>query len=255
MEYGTVLQKSRSKAFYGLDVPDMVRDYLIIGGILAVQGVFLRWWSRKRESPLLALFRLLGSVTILFGGFSMLRGLSIVWNSLVTKLWDRDLLLDALQLHGNEHILDVGCGHGLLLIGAAKRLPAGRAVGIDLWSQIDQGSNSKEATLKNARIENVEDRVEIHDGDMRTLPFSDASFDVVMANLAIHNIESPEGRYQAAQEITRVLKPGGRIAIMDIFHIEQISACFQQCGMQEVRVSPSRYWRYPPARTITGKKL
>src|SRR5438552_6694227 len=200
MEHRTVLQKSRAKAFYGQDVPGMVRDYITIGGILALQGVFLRWWSRKREIPLLPLFKVLSSVTLLFGGFSVFRGLSIVWGSRVTKLWERDILLDRLKLHGNEHILDVGCGHGLLLIGAAKRLPHGRAVGIDLWSQIDQGSNSKEATLNNARIEGVEDHVEVHDGDMRTMPFPDASFDVVVANLAVHNIESPEGRYQAAQD-------------------------------------------------------
>jgi cyclopropane fatty-acyl-phospholipid synthase-like methyltransferase len=37
-----------------------------------------------------------------------------------------------LDLRGDETVLDVGPGHGLLLIGAAKRLPRGRAMGIDL---------------------------------------------------------------------------------------------------------------------------
>ncbi|MBV9614776.1 MAG: methyltransferase domain-containing protein, partial [Ktedonobacteraceae bacterium] len=242
------------KAFYGQDVPGIVRDNFIIGGILAVQALFLRWWSKKRESTLLPLFALLSGVIAIVAGLSVLESLAILWDSRIVKLWERDRLFDQLKLRGNESVLDVGCGHGLLLVGAAKRLPYGRAVGIDLWSQIDQGSNNKEATLTNAHIEGVEDRVEVHNGDMRDMPFPDASFDVVVGIQAIHNIESPEGRYRAAQEIRRVLKPGGRIAILDIYHVKQVAECFRQCGMQDVRVSLPRLWYYPPMQTITGKK-
>jgi len=249
-----VLQKDRSKPYYGQDVPAMVRDGLIVGGILTVQGALLRWWSKKREGSLNLLFTLLGGGMVLVGSLSALESLLIVWSSQVVKLWERDRLFNALKLRGNERVLDVGCGHGLLLVGAAKRLPYGQAIGIDLWSQVDQGANNEEATLTNARLEGVENRVEVHHGDMRHLPFTDASFDVVVANLAIHNIESPEGRYQATQEIRRVLKPGGRIAIIDIFHVGQIAECFQQCGMRDVHVSSPRFWHYPPTRTITGRK-
>ncbi len=247
-------QKGEPKAFYGLDVPGMIRDGFIVGGILAVQGGLLRWWSKKGQSALNPLFVLLSGGMLLVGGLSVLESLSIIWDSLIAKLWERDRLLNGLQLKGNEHVLDVGCGHGLLLVGAAKRLPRGRAVGIDLWSQIDQGGNSKTATLKNARIEGVEDRVEIHNGDMRTMPFPDASFDVVVASLAIHNIESSEGRLRAAREIRRVLKPGGRIAIIDIFHVKQLAEYFQQAGMRDVHISSPRFVYYPPLRTITGRK-
>ncbi len=249
-----MLQKGEQKAFYGLDVPDMMRDCLAVGSALAIQGVLLRWWAKRAQYSSLPLFLLLSGAMVVIGGISILEGLSILWGALVAKLWERDRLLDQLQLQGNEHVLDVGCGHGLLLIGAAKRLPRGRAVGIDLWSQIDQGSNSKEATLRNARIEGIEDRVEVYNGDMRTMPFPDASFDVVVANLSVHNIESPEGRAQAAHEIRRVLKPGGRIAIIDIFHVQQLSEYFQQAGMRDVHVSRPRFVYYPPTRTITGRK-
>jgi len=231
----------------------MVRDDLIIGGILAAQGVFLRLWASKRQSPTTLLVALLGSVTILIGGLSVLESLAIVWSSLVAKLWERDRLLNELLLRGDERVLDVGCGHGLLLIGAAKRLPRGRAVGIDIWSQVDQGNNSRESTLANAQAEGVADRVEVHDGDMRKLPFVDASFDVV-ASLSIHNIESPQGRYQAILEMERVLKPGGRVALMEIFHVRQIAEYLRQSGMQDVRVSGPRFLHYPPARTVSGRK-
>src|SRR5579864_2702901 len=136
-----MIQERKPKVHYGQDVPEMVRDDLIIGGILAAQGVFMRLWASKRQSPTTPLVTLLGSVTILIGGLSVLESLAIVWSSLVAKLWERDRLLNELLLRGDEKVLDVGCGHGLLLIGAAKRLPRGRAVGIDIWSQVDQGNN------------------------------------------------------------------------------------------------------------------
>jgi len=76
---------------------------------------------------------------------------------------------------------------------------------------------------------------------------------VVVASLSIHNIE--EGRNQAIQEIVRVLKAGGRVALMEIFHAKQIAEELRQSGMQDVLVSAPRFWHYPPARTVTGRKL
>jgi arsenite methyltransferase len=239
---------------YGQDVPGMVRDDLALGGILVTQGTVLRLWAARRENPVMRLVAFLGSIMVLVGGLCALEGLAIVWSSRVAKLWERDRLLKGLHLQGNERLLDVGCGHGLLVIGAAKRLPNGRAVGIDLWSTHDQGKNGRDATLANAQIEGVADRVEIHDGDMRHMPFAGASFDAIVASLSVHNVEDQEGRNRAIQEIVRVLKPGGRIAFMDIFHVQQIADGLRQSGMQDVRVSPPRLLHFPPARTVTGRK-
>lgn len=221
---------------------------------MAAQGVFLRLWARKKHSPTTSLVGFLGGVTIFLGGLSVLESLAIVWSSKFAKLRERDRLLDGLRLRGDERVLDVGCGHGLLLIGAAKRLPQGRSVGIDLWSQVDQEDNRRESTLANAALEGVADRVEVHDGDMRSLPFANASFDAVMASLSVHNIESSQGRYQAIREMERVLKPGGRVALMEIFHVKQIAAYLRQSGIQYVHVSGPRFLHYPPARTVFGRK-
>ena len=73
----------------------------------------------------------------------------------------------------------MGCGCGLMLISAAKRLKTGKAVGVDIWDSRDQAGNGPENTFKNAQLEGVAERIEIQDSDARQLPFEENTFDVV----------------------------------------------------------------------------
>lgn len=130
------------------------------------------------------------------------------------QVWDR--ILDDAGLRGNEQTLDVGCGRGMVLIKIAERLESGHATGIDLWTA-DQSGNRPEVTLANASAAGVADRVEVRTGDMTTLPFDDASFDVVTSALAIHNISSHDQQRHAVDEAMRVLRPGGKLIIADIW--------------------------------------
>jgi ubiquinone/menaquinone biosynthesis C-methylase UbiE len=130
----------------------------------------------------------------------------------------REQLLDNHRWTGSERVLDVGCGRGLMLVGAAKRLTTGTASGIDLWQAEDLSGNRPEATMQNAEAEGVADRVDVQTADMRKIPFPDATFDVIVSCSAIHNIYDAAGRRQAIAEIARVLKPGGEAIIDDIRH-------------------------------------
>ncbi|MGD9897240.1 MAG: class I SAM-dependent methyltransferase [Candidatus Methylacidiphilaceae bacterium] len=166
--------------------------------------------------------------------YSTMRGKFTVWAE----------LLDGLALRGDERVLELGCGRGAILGMLGKLLPQGRAIGIDLWRTEDQSGNSLRSAQANLEAEGVADRCELHTGDMRALPFPDATFDLVLSNLAIHNIPEEKGRKQALEEAVRVLKPGGRLLIADLFRTEEYVEWLQQAEMTGVsrRRLDWRFW-------------
>jgi len=233
----------RKRADYGIDAPRQVRGLAFFGVLALLVG--LGSWVLKRQTgigPGIDLLISLLPMAVTFLIFSLL----MVWASKVGKFRVRDRLLNAVALRENEQVLDVGCGRGLALIGAAKRLTTGKATGIDLWSAKDLSANSPEAVRANATIEGVADKVDIDTGDMCAMPYADNSFDVVLSMTAIHNVPGNAGRDQALKEILRVLKPGGRLAIFDIFHPFRYATVLRRLGATDVKGSgPIFLWALP----------
>src|SRR4029077_19144580 len=161
------------KPDYGLDAPGMQKASLY-GGLAGVVIGRMAYDYRVMHSTNWALS--VGSIAMSVGISFFVVGCISYVGSKFGKLLLRDRMLNSIAWRGDEQVLDVGCGHGLLLIGAAKRLKQGRAIGVDVWSQVDQAKNSAEATKRNACIEGVADRIEIQDADARKLPFADNSF-------------------------------------------------------------------------------
>ena len=215
---------------YGFDTPSVPLSFAVAALVSLAVAIVCVSWSMFWEAGLamvIAVFLALSAFSFLW---TTRRGKFLVWAE----------LLDALSLKGDEHLLDVGCGRGAVLTLAAERLGAGRAEGIDLWSATDQSGNRQEVTLHNAELEGVRDRVGVHTGDMRKLPFPDQSFDIVTSSLAIHNIRDEPGRRQAIAEILRVLKPGGDGADRrSLVHL-RLSAVFCGVPRRRRRASTSR---------------
>jgi SAM-dependent methyltransferase len=230
---------SRESPDYGIDAPGVVRN-LVMAGILGVSA-----WAVTTLLALSGRFNIPKPVLVITGmGLTtgvgcILMGAWMLWYSRVGKLRSRERLLDLIPWSGNERVLDVGCGRGLLLTGAAKRLTTGRAIGIDIWQAEDLTGNRPEAALENARRERVVERVAVHTADMRKLPFSDQTFDVVVSAAAVHNLYESADRVQAIREIARVMKPGARAIIEDIRHQNQYARTFSQNGCTDIRRSGS----------------
>jgi arsenite methyltransferase len=172
------------------------------------------------------------------------------------EVWAR--LLTGIGLRGDERVLDLGCGRGAVLLIAAKLLPRGSAVGVDIW-RADQTGNSMQATLANADAEGVADRVELHTRDMTDLQFPDESFDLVVSNLAIHNLPDDDARRAAIDEAVRVLRPGGHAVIADLAFTRRYATRLQQRGMADVRrrdLGWRAWWGLPFFRThaVTATK-
>lgn len=242
------LSMTKQRAKYGIDAPGVVRTNIVIGFVLALIATIDFTWPKPGPIPAsLSISAAATAALALFYAAVMLR------SSLVGKMRVRDRLVAALALSGNECVLDAGCGLGLALIGCAKKLTNGKAVGIDLWAAKDLSNNNPEATRANAIAEGVADRVEVRTGDITRLPFSDASFDAVISMTVIHNIPSREKRDQALRELVRVLKPDGRIAIFDLLHTSRYKEVLRGSGMTVEDLGRDFLWLLP-CRSLLAKK-
>ncbi len=244
-------KKRAKRPNWGIDAPVVLRRMVVGGAISLVTGLGLLELEAFRETGWLQEFAGLARGA----GIGFLGAAAVMlWGSKVGKLRMRDRLLDSIPWHGNEHVLDVGCGHGLLLIAAAKRLTTGKAIGSDIWQDYDQANNSPEVPRENARIEGVADRVQVRDGDARELPFEDGSFDVVLSSLALHNIYDRGEREKAMREIARVLAPGGWVAIMDSYRTREYRRILRECGLVDVKRSRPNLMFVVPTFMVTGRR-
>jgi arsenite methyltransferase len=240
-------------------------EYGIDGDFRVVPAV----WQVALVGTVMAGLATLTVVCIIAGKplFAVLNGVITVWLVLTVasyayttrvgkfRVWQR--ILDGLGLRGDEDLLDLGCGRGAVLLAAAKLLPEGRAVGVDLW-RADQTGNSPETTLRNAEREGVAPRVTVLSGDMTDLPLDDQSFDVVVSSFAIHNIPGATSRIAATDEAVRVLRPGGRILIADLGFTSTYVDCLRSLGLTgiERRNLGWRVWwggPYFPTHLVTGR--
>jgi arsenite methyltransferase len=137
---------NKQRGSYGVDAPGVIRNLFIAGAITIIlpfvfpvvkignAGVDITWlvWT---------------GFYLFLGGFLML-----VY-SLFGKFKHRYRMLNMINWRGDEQVLDIGTGKGLLMIGAGKKLTTGKSIGIDIWNEEDLTGNNIENALKNAEIE------------------------------------------------------------------------------------------------------
>jgi ubiquinone/menaquinone biosynthesis C-methylase UbiE len=217
-----------AKPNYGIDAPreGLITIILVIAGL----GLGLGLHRSSSEAA-----RTIASVILALVPTGVILILLMAYYVKVEKFRHRDRMLNMLSWRGDERVLDIGTGRGLLMIGAARRLTTGQSIGIDIWRAQDLSHNSLIAAMMNAELAGVGNKVEVRNADAREIPFPDRSFDCVLSNLCLHNIASREGRAAACGEIARVLKPGGVALISDFQHTEEYAQVFREHGMETTR--------------------
>lgn len=119
----------------------------------------------------------------------------------------RDKTVDGARLESGESVLDVGCGTGTLAMAAKRRVgTSGRVCGIDASPEMIARAQKK------ARKAGLE--VDFERAAVERLPFADGTFDAVLATIMLHHLPD-DARRQGLREMRRVLKPGGRLFVVD----------------------------------------
>jgi ubiquinone/menaquinone biosynthesis C-methylase UbiE len=118
-------------------------------------------------------------------------------------------MLQQAGIHAHSRLLDVGCGTGRLLARAARREPSAVLVGID--------TDRDSITIARERARNAPAQIELHLASAERMPFSDHYFDVATAGFVLGAMRK-HARDRVLGEVLRVVKPGGRILVLDWLH-------------------------------------
>jgi ubiquinone/menaquinone biosynthesis C-methylase UbiE len=136
----------------------------------------------------------------------------------VAQIWFREnhrLIVQAVDPPADADILDLGCGSGQLAARLAQRLPHGSVLGID----------PAEEMIRVARRQHRRKNLRFEVGSSDAIPADAAAFDVVVSTISFHHWARPLG---SLREIARVLRPGGRMLILDFCRDNLFMAALDQ---------------------------
>lgn len=119
----------------------------------------------------------------------------------------REQVLDVARVDTGESILDVGCGTGTLALAAKRRVGnIGKVSGIDASAEMIARARKKAAK---ARTD-----IDLRIATAEALPFENGAFDAVLSTTVLHCLPR-DARAQAIREMARVLRPAGRLLLVD----------------------------------------
>lgn len=225
----------------GIDAP-LVPIIFIVAGII---GIILAWLSYNPYN-------------FIFPVVMVIVGILFIHTSLIGKYRIIHQVVESLDILKNSKVLDLGTGHGAVLLEVAKKLKQpGEVIGIDIWKSTDQSDNSQIATQQNIEQAQIEQVAKVQTASMTKLPFSDNEFDYVFASFAIHNVKPKRQRELALSEALRVLKDNGQLIIIDMEHIGEFQRYLieQGCEINVRHPGINGIWGCIPTRVINAKDI
>jgi ubiquinone/menaquinone biosynthesis C-methylase UbiE len=137
--------------------------------------------------------------------------------------------LERLALQPGERFLDVGCGTGWAVQQAAGLLGSGTACGLDVSPRM----------IEEAYRQSLRAGAEFHLGSADRLPFVGNSFDALLCSCSFHHYQQP---LAALAEFRRVLRPGGRLVLIDAARDISIAIWLQDRWRRSLEKSHVRYY-------------
>jgi len=126
----------------------------------------------------------------------------------IDRGWRRRAIKEIVRKEEEQEILDIACGTGDFSIAIAKAMSPGSRV-----TALDISEGMLAVMREKLAAEGLEDRVSVGLCDCEDLGFADASFDRAAVAFGIRNFEHRE---KGLREILRVLKPGGKLVILEL---------------------------------------
>jgi ArsR family transcriptional regulator len=178
------------------------------------------------------------------------------WDRLREELFGRSFSMQALLglLPSGWTVADLGCGTGVVVAALASHVA--RVIGVDASPEMLRAAADRVGALTNVDLER---------GQLEALPLADESVDAAVMMLVLHHLSLPQA---AIADATRILKPGGRLLVVDMaahereelrrqmghvwlgFGDDQIRRWFDQAGLVRVAIQP-----LPPATDAKGPTL
>lgn len=162
-------------------------------------------------------------------------------SSTMADLTTRELEIDAIvacvtsarRFGGSARLLEVGCGNGLLLSKLRERFPSIGLTGLDYSPDMLALAAGREL-----------DDCDLRQGDVRTLPFPSAAFDVIVSERCLINILDEEGQREGLEELHRVLRPGGYLVFIEAFTdgLDNLNQAREELGLTPNRVPHHNRW-------------
>jgi ubiquinone/menaquinone biosynthesis C-methylase UbiE len=241
-----------ARADYGVDAPGVMRNFFLVGFACLLLAALAPPTLQVGTVAIESRSFIWPAASFIGAGFLFLLYVK------VGKFRHRDFMLGMHAWRGDERVLDVGCGRGLLLAGAAKRIAqlhgTGHVTGIDIWSNTDMAANSAVATEWNLELEGVRPLCTLVSKAAQEMPFGDGSFDLVVSNLCLHNIYDRGTRQRALEQIARVLRPGGVAIISDYKLTREYAQKLRELGFSVMKRRGSVITTFPPLTVVVARK-